>query len=452
MFSPTCPHCHKVINDDLPGIFRRFGGEARVYFDQDLPREQVAYYLVSNGQVELLLVDVSIAAGGRLYLASQEAFDIPESRRGVPRLVVDDQVLVGSLEIPQSFPGIIERGLAEGGIDWPDIPGLDESLALFPFLQPFAAAEDAGEPAAEQPASNPGTEAEREVAAESEPGREAAEEAATGPDREVTEDAATEPGREVVEEPPAETRPAPVEAEAGGLVAPGADAGVGIEADSSSNGGDDSAPDSAAAAVTAEAPSTDLDVISGRRLTMLELYQRDPVGNSFSVLVLLGMLVSLVAVYNVSQQRVGVEGQPGLAVPFLALVGIVVASYLAYIESTGAEAVCGPVGDCNTVNQSEYAAVFGVPVGLLGLFGYVAIIAAWLTARSRRGAASDWANVTLLGMTLLGTVFSIYLTFLEPFVIGATCAWCLTSAVVMTLLMLLTARPAFVSIERLRAS
>jgi uncharacterized membrane protein len=44
-------------------------------------------------------------------------------------------------------------------------------------------------------------------------------------------------------------------------------------------------------------------------------------------------------------------------------------------------------------------------------------------------------------MTLAGTVFSIYLTFLEPFVIGATCAWCLSSSILITVLMLLAVSP-----------
>jgi uncharacterized membrane protein len=47
----------------------------------------------------------------------------------------------------------------------------------------------------------------------------------------------------------------------------------------------------------------------------------------------------------------------------------------------------------------------------------------------------------LLAMTLFGTLFSVYLTFLEPFVIGATCAWCLTSAVLMAALLALAAAP-----------
>jgi uncharacterized membrane protein len=45
-------------------------------------------------------------------------------------------------------------------------------------------------------------------------------------------------------------------------------------------------------------------------------------------------------------------------------------------------------------------------------------------------------------MALLGTLFSIYLTFLEPFVIGATCIWCITSAIVITLLLWTTTGPA----------
>ena len=58
-------------------------------------------------------------------------------------------------------------------------------------------------------------------------------------------------------------------------------------------------------------------------------------------------------------------------VPVLVLIGVGVASYLSYIEISHVEAACGPVGDCNTVNQSKYATLFGfLPVGVLGLIGY----------------------------------------------------------------------------------
>jgi uncharacterized membrane protein len=71
----------------------------------------------------------------------------------------------------------------------------------------------------------------------------------------------------------------------------------------------------------------------------------------------------------------------------------------------------------------------------------VAILIAWSVTQFTRGKWTDLASLSLLAMTLLGTLFSIYLTFLEPFVIGATCAWCLTSAIVMTALLWLSVVP-----------
>jgi uncharacterized membrane protein len=103
------------------------------------------------------------------------------------------------------------------------------------------------------------------------------------------------------------------------------------------------------------------------------------------------------------------------------------------------EAVCGPVGDCNTVQQSEYARLFGVlPIGLLGIMGYAMIMLVWLLGRSPNRQMIRFKDRAIFGMTALGILFSIYLTFLEPFVIGASCAWCLASAVIMTLLFLLS--------------
>jgi uncharacterized membrane protein len=116
---------------------------------------------------------------------------------------------------------------------------------------------------------------------------------------------------------------------------------------------------------------------------------------------------------------------------------------LAYVETAHVDAVCGPLGDCNTVQQSEYARLFGIlPIGLLGLLGYVAILISWLVGHYAKEHLARLAVISLFTMTVFGTLFSIYLTFLEPFVIGATCAWCLTSAIIMTMLMLLTVRPA----------
>lgn len=131
----------------------------------------------------------------------------------------------------------------------------------------------------------------------------------------------------------------------------------------------------------------------------------------------------------------------------LCLIGLGVAGYLAYVEIRMVEATCGPVGDCNAVQASAYARLFGLlPVGVLGMLGYLAILAAWGWSRLRHDRLAKLAPLAIFGMTLLGTLFSLYLTYLEPFLIGAVCAWCITSAVIMTLLLLLSLDPALRSL------
>jgi len=122
------------------------------------------------------------------------------------------------------------------------------------------------------------------------------------------------------------------------------------------------------------------------------------------------------------------------------------------VEVGGSEAVCGPVGDCNTVQQSEYARLFGViPIGLLGVVGYALTMLLWGVTRLDRGRLADVAAVLLFAGVVSGVLLSAYLTFLEPFVIGASCAWCLGSAVIITVLLWLTARPAVAAWSRIRA-
>ncbi len=124
-------------------------------------------------------------------------------------------------------------------------------------------------------------------------------------------------------------------------------------------------------------------------------------------------------------------------VPVLIVIGMGVAIYLSYVETQSVQAVCGPVGDCNTVQQSRYAKLFDVlPVGFLGLIGYVALLASWL-ARRFVPQLERPAAIGFFGMTFFAVIFSLYLTYLEPFVIKAVCSWCLTSAVIVTLLLLL---------------
>jgi len=109
----------------------------------------------------------------------------------------------------------------------------------------------------------------------------------------------------------------------------------------------------------------------------------------------------------------------------LALVGIGIAGYLTYIHYRGIAPICAINEGCEKVQSSRYAKVGGVPVPLLGLVGYVAILASLLV----RGEA---ARLATAGMALGGFAFSVYLTSLELFRIHAICQWCVGSAIVMT--------------------
>jgi uncharacterized membrane protein len=170
----------------------------------------------------------------------------------------------------------------------------------------------------------------------------------------------------------------------------------------------------------------------------------DPYGNSLSVVVLVAMLVVLARSALLARGAASTR-EIALAtwlVPALSVLGLGIAGYLSWVETGHADAVCGPVGDCNTVQQSEYARLFGlVPVGILGVVGFVAILAAWTARRFGPGRVRPPAAIVLLFLTGAGTLFSVYLTFLEPFVIGATCLWCLSSATIMTILYSLSFDP-----------
>jgi uncharacterized membrane protein len=137
-----------------------------------------------------------------------------------------------------------------------------------------------------------------------------------------------------------------------------------------------------------------------------------------------------------------------IAIPVLSVLGLGVALYLSYIETTNTAAICGPVGDCNAVQASPFAMLFGIlPVGVLGAVGYIGILVAWFLGRRSDGNLGRLAPLLLFGMALFGVLFTIYLTYLELFVILAVCIWCLTSAVIMALVLALSVRPALEALQ-----
>jgi uncharacterized membrane protein len=114
------------------------------------------------------------------------------------------------------------------------------------------------------------------------------------------------------------------------------------------------------------------------------------------------------------------------------LAGVGVASYLTYVHYAGLQPFCAGGGHgCQRVQSSSYARLGGIPVALLGLAGYLAVAAALL-------APGEHARLAAAALAVSGFGFSAYLTYLELFVIDAICQWCVTSAVLMTLLAVIT--------------
>ncbi len=126
-----------------------------------------------------------------------------------------------------------------------------------------------------------------------------------------------------------------------------------------------------------------------------------------------------------------------------AAAGLAVAAYLTYVHYAGVEALCvaGGGGGCERVQSSPQAQLAGVPVAVLGLLGYAAILAAC----ALRGEA---ARVFGALVAVSGFAFSAYLTYAEVFVIEAICQWCVLSALLMTALAVLTSARLLAGVDR----
>jgi uncharacterized membrane protein len=113
----------------------------------------------------------------------------------------------------------------------------------------------------------------------------------------------------------------------------------------------------------------------------------------------------------------------------LTVIGVGIATYLTYIHYAGIKPLCGRNGGgCEIVQTSQYSKLAGVPVALIGLIGYVAILGSLLAPE---GENSRLATVAL---TVPGFGFSLYLTYRELFSIHHICEWCVSSAVLLTVL------------------
>jgi uncharacterized membrane protein/thiol-disulfide isomerase/thioredoxin len=416
-----CPHCHEVLDNVLPPLQEKYGA-----------------------QLDILLVEViTLDDVNRLYEVAA-AYDIPRERVGVPFLIVGDHVLIGSRQIPDELPGLIERYLAQGGVDWPEIPNLNEFLThttSTPFPTP----------------TMPGVivratlfttldcrDCQLITAQVLWPLQER-----YGNQFEVqTVDVVTSADVEYVYQVAAGYG-LPKEAVNLPLLIIGDQVLMTEEIPAKlpnlvdeflQKGGTDfpSLPPRRDATITPTPAGPTAKTETGAPAAIRS--------NGFAIAIGIMILMAAALIYSLIAFAIGktfiLPPWGDWLIPILVVIGMGVAGYLSYVETQSVEAVCGPVGDCNAVQQSRYAKLFDVlPVGVLGLLGYLGLIAAWL-ARRFLPKLEKPAAIGYWGMAFFAVIFSLYLTYLEPFVIKAVCIWCLASAVIVTLLLLLGTPPA----------
>jgi len=121
----------------------------------------------------------------------------------------------------------------------------------------------------------------------------------------------------------------------------------------------------------------------------------------------------------------------------LTIIGLLVSIYMTIYKITSNDSMCIGSGDCKTVNASRYAEVYGIPVAVLGVAGYAAILAVLFLER-RPGFFEQNGSMLFFGLSLTGFLFTLYLIFVEVALIKAYCPFCITSQTVMTIIFIIS--------------
>jgi len=114
-----------------------------------------------------------------------------------------------------------------------------------------------------------------------------------------------------------------------------------------------------------------------------------------------------------------------MAVAVLALLGLLVSSYLLlYKMGIVGTLVCGGSGACERVQDSHYAQFVGIPVAAYGVGGFATLLLVALAGLGERWGTHPGPSRLLVGLSGIGVLFAMYLTYLEVAVIHDICKWC----------------------------
>ena len=127
-----------------------------------------------------------------------------------------------------------------------------------------------------------------------------------------------------------------------------------------------------------------------------------------------------------------------MAIAVVSLVGIFVALYLSMYKWGVTGALQCTIGGCEVVQNSPWSELLGRPVAEWGLAAYVFLLVVSLIGLQPRYAGARWVALSIFVTAAIGVVFSGYLTYLEAFVIQAWCQWCVISAILITIIFLLS--------------
>ncbi len=121
----------------------------------------------------------------------------------------------------------------------------------------------------------------------------------------------------------------------------------------------------------------------------------------------------------------------------LGILGLLVSIYMTIFKLTDNASMCLGNGGCSVVNSSSYAEVSGVPVAVIGVGGYLAILAV-LFMENRGKFFAQNSTMIVFGLSLVGFLFTLYLIYVELALIHALCPFCVTSQITMTILFILS--------------
>jgi len=127
-----------------------------------------------------------------------------------------------------------------------------------------------------------------------------------------------------------------------------------------------------------------------------------------------------------------------MIVAALALAGIFISLYLTLYKLGVIGELSCTIGSCETVNTSKWSRFLGLPVAAWGLLFYLDVFLIALAGTLARFEDEPAISYILAGEAAVGVLFSAWLTYLELGVIHAICIWCVTSACIVTAILLVS--------------